>query len=135
MANLNGDTAIAPQATLNRDQLDTHEPDIHEPDTHEPNTLDEQTIDHTFAALKTLLSTVEKLQKARQTLGDMKPLLIRLLDGEMLSSEELEDLKGSIGGLGKLVKFYGDYQVALTQAQPARHLLDDMLKTPAKAEP
>ncbi|NJN21689.1 MAG: hypothetical protein HC812_11565 [Leptolyngbya sp. RL_3_1] len=123
MAELNGGTAIAPQSALEHDQIDPSAPA-------EEQAMDEQAIDDTFAALKTLLSTVEKLQKARQTVGDMKPLLIRLLDGEMLSGEELEDLKGGIGGLGKLVKLYGDYQVALAQAQPARHLLDDMLKTP-----
>lgn len=91
-------------------------------------TIDDQTIDDTFAALKTLLSTVEKLQKARQSVGDIKPLLIRLLDGEMVSGEELEQLKTGINGLGKLVKFYGDYQDALAKAQPARELLDGMLK-------
>lgn len=91
--------------------------------------IDDQAIDDTFAALKTLLGTVEKLQKARQTVGDIKPLLIRLLDGEMLSGEDLELLKGGIGGLGKLVKLYSDYQDALAKAQPARALLDTMLKT------
>lgn len=92
-------------------------------------TVDDQTIDDTFAALKTLLGTVEKLQKARQNVGDIKPLLIRLLDGEMVSGEELEQLKAGVSGLGKLVKLYSDYQDALTKAQPARDLLDGMLKT------
>ncbi|MEO0537903.1 MAG: hypothetical protein AAF215_29090 [Cyanobacteria bacterium P01_A01_bin.123] len=96
--------------------------------TIDDQTIDDQTIDDTFAALKTLLSTVEKLQKARQSVGDIKPLLIRLLDGEMVSGEELEQLKTGINGLGKLVKFYGDYQDALAKAQPARELLDGMLK-------
>lgn len=91
--------------------------------------IDEQTIDDTFAALKTLLSTVEKLQKARQSVGDIKPLLIRLLDGEMLAEDELEQLKGGVSGLSKLVKLYSDYQTALAQAQPARELLDVMLKS------
>jgi hypothetical protein len=125
MADLNGGTAIAPQS-----EIDAAAPDPAAP----TNSVDEQAIDATFAALKTLLSTVEKLQKARQAVGDIKPLLIRLLDGEMLLGEELEDLKGGIGGLGKLVKLYSDYQTALDQAQPARDLLDDILKTPAKAE-
>ena len=96
------------------------------------STLDEQTVETVFAALKTLLSTVEKLQNARQSVGDIKPLLIRLLDGEMLLGEELEQLKASVGGLSKLIKFYGDYQDALVQAQPARALLDEMLKTSGK---
>ncbi|MEM0980465.1 MAG: hypothetical protein AAGH78_09335 [Cyanobacteria bacterium P01_H01_bin.58] len=92
------------------------------------DTPDEQAIDETFAALKTLLSTVEKVQKARQNVGDIKPLLIRLLDGEFLSGEELEHLKEGVSGLGKLVKLYSDYQEALANAQPARTLLDEMLK-------
>ena len=91
-------------------------------------TPDEQAIEETFTALKTLLSTVEKLQKARQNVGDIKSLLSRLLDGEMLSGEELEHVKVGVSGLGKLVKLYGDYQGALAKAQPARQLLDEMLK-------
>lgn len=129
MAELNGDTAIAPQP-----KTDAAPSDAAPSTAASPNSVDEQAIDATFAALKTLLSTVEKLQKARQTVGDIKPLLVRLLDGEMLSGEDLETLKGGIGGLGKLVKLYSDYQIALDQAQPARDLLDDILKTPAKAE-
>ncbi|MGF1496527.1 MAG: hypothetical protein ACFB8W_06835 [Elainellaceae cyanobacterium] len=93
-----------------------------------PAELDDQAIEETFAALKTLLSTVDKLQKARQNVGDIKPLLIQLLDGEMLSDEELEELKAGVSGLSKLVKLYSDYQLALEEAQPARDLLDDLLK-------
>ena len=95
------------------------------------DSMDEQAIDATFAALKTLLSTVEKVQKARQSVGDIKPLLIRLLDGEMLVDEELEQVKAGINGLAKLAKLYGDYQDALTEAQPARTLLDRMIKPQA----
>ncbi len=126
MAELNGGSAIAPQPEMNTDEVSAA--------TAPADAVDEQAIDATFAALKTLLSTVEKLQKARQSVGDIKPLLIRLLDGEMLSGQELEDLKGGIGGLGKLVRLYSDYQDALDQAQPARELLDDILKTPSQAE-
>ena len=90
--------------------------------------LDEGAIDETFVALKTLLSTVDKLQKARQSVGDIKPFLIRLLDGEMLEDADLEQVKTGIGGLGKLAKLYSDYQSALTKAQPARELLDRMIK-------
>ncbi len=90
---------------------------------------DPQALDETFAALKTLLSTVEKLQKARQDVGDIKPMLIRLLDGELLADEELEQLKSGVSGLSKLVRFYSDYQVALEKAQPARSLLDEVIKS------
>jgi hypothetical protein len=90
---------------------------------------DAQNLDGLFSALKTLLSTVEKLQKARQEVGDIKPLMGRLLDGELLSGEDLEQLKVGVNNLSKLVKVYADYQVALQSAQPARSLLDSVLKS------
>lgn len=93
-----------------------------------PPETDSQTVDEIFGALKTLLSTVEKLQKARQDVGDLKPLVLRVLDGELVSEEELEQLKAGIGGLSRLVRLYTDYNTALAKAQPARNLLDQMLK-------
>ncbi|MGF1519287.1 MAG: hypothetical protein ACFCVB_16020 [Nodosilinea sp.] len=93
-----------------------------------PETVDPDQIDDLFKDLKTLLSTVEKLQKARQDVGDIKPLILRLLDGELLSGEDLEELRGGIGGLSKILKLYGDYQTALERAQPARTILDQLLK-------
>lgn len=89
---------------------------------------DIQQIDEIFSSLKTLLSSVEKLQKARQEVGDIKPLIGRLLDGELVSGDELEQLKVGVGGLSRLVRSYSDYQIALDKAQPARHLLDQVLK-------
>lgn len=85
-------------------------------------------IDTCLNSLKTLLSAVEKLQKSRQEVGDIKPLLIKMLDGELLAGEDLEQLKTGISGLVKLVRAYGDHQTALTQAQVARELLDTVLK-------
>ncbi|MEO0541610.1 MAG: hypothetical protein AAFZ80_12205 [Cyanobacteria bacterium P01_A01_bin.105] len=85
-------------------------------------------IDDVFKELKNLLSTVEKLQKARQDVGDIKPALIRLLDGDLLEGDELEPLKSGVSSLSKLVKIYGDYQSSLERAQPARDLLDMVLK-------
>jgi hypothetical protein len=91
--------------------------------------IDAEQIDTVFKDLKTLLSTVEKLQKARQDVGDIKPLLVRLLDGELLAGEQLEEVKAGVGGLSKLMKLYSDYQTALQKAQPARELLDQALKS------
>lgn len=85
-------------------------------------------IEDCLNALKTLLSTVEKLQKVRQEVGDIKPLLVRMLDGEVVAGEDLEQLKTGVGGLFRLVRAYSDHQSALTKAQPARQLLDDVLK-------
>lgn len=91
--------------------------------------IDPDIIDNIFKELKTLLTTVEKLQKARQEVGDIKPLVLRLLDGEQLSGEQLEELKSGLTGLSKLVRLHSDYQTALENAQPARGLLDQVLKT------
>ena len=94
----------------------------------ESGQVDAEQIDNVFKELKTLLSTVEKLQKARQEVGDIKPTLLRLLDGELLDGEELDPLKSGVSSLSKLVKIYGDYQSSLERAQPARDLLDRVLK-------
>ncbi|MEO0455103.1 MAG: hypothetical protein AAF152_00780 [Cyanobacteria bacterium P01_A01_bin.114] len=87
-----------------------------------------ESLDSLFSALKTLLTTVDKLQKARQEVGDIKPLMVRMLDGELLSGEELDQLKVGVSNLSRLVRVHGDYQVALEKAQPARNLLDTVLK-------
>ncbi|WP_341528984.1 hypothetical protein WKK05_06565 [Nostoc sp. UHCC 0302] len=85
-------------------------------------------IDDILNSLKSLLSSVEKLQKVRQEVGDIKPLIGRMLDGELLAGEELEQLKTGVSSLSRLVRAYGDHQAALTKAQPARNLLDQVLK-------
>lgn len=97
-------------------------------DLDESDDIDPDQIDSLFKDLKSLLSTVEKLQKAREEVGDIKPLIIRLLDGELLEGDELEQMKSGVSGLSKLVRLYGDYQMALEQAQPARILLDRVIK-------
>lgn len=90
--------------------------------------VDTANLDTIFSALKTLMTTVDKLQKSRQEVGDIKPLIVRMLDGELLSGDELEELKTGVSGLSKLVRIYSDYQTALENAQPAREVLDTVLK-------
>ncbi|MEC4881026.1 MAG: hypothetical protein SAL70_06700 [Scytonema sp. PMC 1070.18] len=89
---------------------------------------DTQDIDEILNSLKTLLSTVEKLQKVRMEVGDIKPLIGRMLDGELVSGEELEQLKSGVSGLSRLIRAYSDHQAALAKAQPARKLLDQLLE-------
>ncbi|MBD2359101.1 hypothetical protein H6G41_31695 [Tolypothrix sp. FACHB-123] len=89
---------------------------------------DSQNIDEIVNSLKSLLSALEKLQKVRQEVGDIKPLIGRMLDGELVTGEDLEQLKVGVNGLTRLVRAYSDHQAALTKAQPARKLLDQMLK-------
>ncbi|PAX53020.1 hypothetical protein [Brunnivagina elsteri] len=87
-----------------------------------------QDIDDILNSLKALLSTVEKLQKVRQEVGDIKPLIGRMLDGELVGGEELDQLKTGVSSLSRLVRAYSDHQTALVKAQPARELLDRVLK-------
>jgi hypothetical protein len=87
-----------------------------------------QDIDEILNSLKALLSSVEKLQKVRQEVGDIKPLIGRMLDGELLAGVELEQLKTGVNGLLRLIRAYSDHQAALAKAQPARNLLDEILK-------
>lgn len=89
---------------------------------------DGQNIDEILNSLKSLLSSVEKLQKVRIEIGDIKPLVGRMLDGELVAGEELEQLKTGVSGLLRLVRAYSDHQAALAKAQPARKLLDDIIK-------
>lgn len=126
MAQAKGNGAVADTATLD---LDTTIPVDDGGEDTVAEAVDADQIDDLFKDLKTLLSTVEKLQKARQDVGDIKPLILRLLDGELLSGDELEELRGGIGGLSKILKLYNDYQTALERAQPARAILDQLLKS------
>ncbi len=124
-------TATAPEAvdTAPAKTISTKETVPAKADTN-ANTSDIETenLDTIFSALKTLMTTVDKLQKSRQEVGDIKPLIVRMLDGELLSGDELEQLKTGVSGLSKLVKIYSDYQIALEKAQPAREILDAVLK-------
>ncbi|MEH2424744.1 MAG: hypothetical protein V7K48_28745 [Nostoc sp.] len=89
---------------------------------------DVQDIDDILNSLKSLLSNLEKLQKVRQEVGDIKPLIGRMLDGELVAGEELEQLKAGVSSLSRLVRAYNDHQAALAKAQSARNLLDQVLK-------
>lgn len=89
---------------------------------------DTQDIDDILNSLKTLLNNLEKLQKVRQEVGDIKPLIVRMLDGELVAGQELEQLKTGVNGLVRLVRAYGEHQAALAKAQRARNLLDQVLK-------
>lgn len=132
--------AIADPADANLEDEEEFEDDDFDDEDYEDAALDAsealsrtEDIDDCLSALKTLLSTVEKLQKVRQDVGDIKPLLVRMLDGEVLSGDELEQLKAGVGGLFRLVKAYSDHQSALANAQPARALLDQVLKPTGKS--
>lgn len=128
MAQTNGTKSAAKAAAATEEAPVVEATPERSPEKETLASVDSNSIEETFSALKTLLSTVEKLQKARQEVGDIKPQLLRLLDGELLSEDEVEQLKSGVNGLSKLVRFYGDYQTALDKAQPARALLDEVIK-------
>lgn len=111
-----------------QDEVQDTDLEIETPEVLPDPVADPQDIDEILNSLKTLLSTVEKLQKVRQEVGDIKPLLLRMLDGELVSGEDLEQLKTGVGGLTRLVRAHSDHQAALTKAQSARSLLDEVLK-------
>jgi hypothetical protein len=98
-----------------------------EPESNPAQSGDVQSVDDILNSLKTLLSTVEKLQKIRQEVGDIKPLLTRMLDGELVAGDDLEQLKTGVSGLLRLVRAHSDHQAALAKAQTARTLLDEVL--------
>ena len=88
------------------------------------NVLDSDDI---LNSLKTLLNSIEKLQKVRLEAGDIKPLIEQMLDGKPVMSEELEKAKIGASTLNRLVRAYSDHQDALLKAQSARTLLSQVL--------
>jgi hypothetical protein len=115
------------------DAIDAEDSEVEAPQpsalNHSSNGDDLQSVDDILNSLKTLLTTVEKLQKIRQEVGDIKPLLVRMLDGELVAGEDLEQLKTGVSGLLRLVRAHSDHQAALAKAQTARSLLDEVLSS------
>ncbi|MBD2080895.1 hypothetical protein [Leptolyngbya sp. FACHB-17] len=127
MPRTNAQKAETPESSIGLEEQDVEMP-IETAETSPDAAEAPQDIDEILNSLKTLLSTVEKLQKVRQEVGDIKPLLLRMLDGELVSGEELDQLKTGVGGLMRLVRAHSDHQAALEKAQAARQLLDEVLK-------
>jgi hypothetical protein len=122
----------SPQETeVEDDAIETEDSEVAQPPAlnNSSNGDDLQSVDDILNSLKTLLTTVEKLQKIRQEVGDIKPLLVRMLDGELVSGEDLEQLKTGVSGLLRLVRAHSDHQAALAKAQTARSLLDEVLSS------
>jgi hypothetical protein len=122
-------------ARTNKTEIEAPEDLPIAPDSEEPTIaespqlpVNEQDIDSVLNSLKALLSSVEKLQKIRLEVGDIKPLLLRMLDGDLVSGDELEQLKTGVSGLLRLVRAHSDHQTALEKAQTARTLLDEVFK-------
>ncbi|MBD1845804.1 hypothetical protein H6F89_20820 [Cyanobacteria bacterium FACHB-63] len=132
MPRTNTQKAEKPEPSIDLEEQEVEEQEVEVPiaatETSSDATEAPQDIDEILNSLKTLLSTVEKLQKVRQEVGDIKPLLLRMLDGELVSGEELDQLKAGVGGLMRLVRAHSDHQAALAKAQAARELLDEVLK-------
>ena len=88
-----------------------------------------EAINAAIAALQDLANIQLKLQKERGAIEQLD-LVQRMLDGEMLSEEDLLAVKRSLKGLGKYAGHYADYQTALERAQQARDLIDQIIGYP-----
>ncbi|MGB3612454.1 MAG: hypothetical protein WBA10_01580 [Elainellaceae cyanobacterium] len=90
-------------------------------DTHTPDAINDA-----ISALQDLANVQLKLQKERSSIERLE-LVHRMLDGELLTEDELTSVKQSLKGLGKYAGLYASYQAALENAQQARDLIDQII--------
>jgi hypothetical protein len=84
-------------------------------------------VDGLIRPLKDLLAATERLHKARKETATLKPLLDRLLAGELLEEADLEEAKTGIKSLAKLIKSHGEHRAALIEATQSRAKIDEIL--------
>jgi len=104
--------------------------------TDDDNTHTPEAINDAIDALQHLVNIQLKLQKERSSIEQLE-LVHRMLDGEMLTEDELTTVKRSLKGLGKYAGLYASYHAALEQAQQARDLIDQIIgySTPTAPAP
>ncbi len=88
-----------------------------------------QTPDNINEAIQTLqnLANIQlKLQKERSAIENLE-LIHNMLDGELLSEDELIVVKRSLKGLSKYAELHAAYKAALEAAQQARDLIDQII--------
>jgi predicted transcriptional regulator len=97
-------------------------------------------IDTAISKLQSLADVQLKLQKERNSITNLE-LIQKMLDGELLSEDELTTVKTALKGLSKYAALHNSYKVCLEEAQQARHLIDQIIGSPfitkstAKASP
>ncbi|MGF1514389.1 MAG: hypothetical protein ACFB5Z_11940 [Elainellaceae cyanobacterium] len=91
-------------------------------------------IDEAIRSLQDLANVQLKLQKERSAIENLE-LIHRMLDGELLSEEQLAIVKRSLKGLSKYAGLHATYKIALADAQRARDLIDQIIGYTTPSEP
>ncbi|MGF1537565.1 MAG: hypothetical protein ACFB4J_13930 [Elainellaceae cyanobacterium] len=92
--------------------------------------------DDISAAIRSLqeLANIQiKLQKERSAVDNLE-LIHQMLDGELLSEDELAIVKRSLKGLSKYAELHATYKTVLAEAQQARDLIDQIIGYPATSQ-
>lgn len=86
-------------------------------------------IDAAISKLQNLADLQLKLRKERNSIESLE-LLPKMLDGELLTEEELATVKTALKGLSKYAALHNSYKVCLEEAQQARDLIDQIIASP-----
>lgn len=86
-------------------------------------------IDAAISKLQSLADLQLKLRKERNSIESLE-LLPRMLDGELLTEDELATVKTALKGLSKYAALHNSYKVCLEEAQQARDLIDQIIASP-----
>ncbi|HHP7243172.1 MAG TPA: hypothetical protein ACFE0H_00655 [Elainellaceae cyanobacterium] len=85
-----------------------------------------ESINDAIRKLQGLADVQLKLCKERKSIESLE-LFQKMLDGELLSEEELETIKTSLKGLSKYASLHSSYRSRLEEAQHARDLIDHII--------
>jgi hypothetical protein len=88
-----------------------------------------ESIDEAIRKLQSLTDIQIKLRKERNSIESLD-LMQRMLDGELLSEDELNTVKSSLKGLSKYASLHNSYKTCLEEAQQARDLIDQVIGGP-----
>ncbi|MGJ3252295.1 MAG: hypothetical protein ACFE0J_14375 [Elainellaceae cyanobacterium] len=85
-----------------------------------------ESINDAIRKLQGLADVQLKLCKERKSIESLE-LFQKMLDGELLSEDELETIKASLKGLSKYASLHSSYRSRLEEAQHARDLIDHII--------
>lgn len=85
-----------------------------------------ESINDAIRKLQGLADVQLKLCKERKSIESLE-LFQKMLDGELLSEDELETIKASLKGLSKYASLHSSYRDRLEEAQHARDLIDHII--------
>lgn len=91
--------------------------------------LTPDSINDAIQKLQNLADVQIKLRKERSSIESLD-LLQKMLDGELLSDDELTTVKASLKGLSKYAALHNSYKACLEDAQAARDLIDQIIGSP-----